>query len=52
MHLRNHSMGREIGYVMVIKIIALFVLWLCFFSGDQHVHPSKTEFTEKFIGNY
>ncbi len=43
-------MSKELGVVITLKLLALIMLWTCFFSGENRLRPSQSQFTEQFIG--
>jgi len=43
----NQTIVREIAVVLVIKLVALYVIWLAFFN-----HPHERELTHQEIGQF
>lgn len=43
----NQTIVRELAVVLVIKLVALYVIWLAFFN-----HPDERELTHQEIGQF
>lgn len=48
--LKRNALRKEITAVIVLKILAIFILWGLFFSGGNHAGIDEGSLIKHFVG--